>query len=130
MSITAAAVGASTGSAPARGRTTVAPRALDRVVSGVTAELFSVPARAVRVDLSDRHGLLEVRVRTPVRVVSLQRIKEEPGLVQASGGTLLQRAAEGQKTIRERVSALTGAAIAYVTIELTGIDIHQEKRVK
>lgn len=129
MSITAAAVGASAGLAPARGRTTVAPRALDRVVSGVTADLFGVPERAVRVDLSDREGLLALRIRTPIRVISLRRIRQAPALVAASGGTLVERAAEGQETIRERVSAITGAAIAHVTIELTGIDIQQEKRV-
>lgn len=114
---------------PGRGRTTVAPRALDRVVSAVTADTFGVTARAVRVELSDREGLLALRVRTPIRIVSLRRVQQTPGLVETSGGTLLQRAADGQKTIRERVTALTGAEIAHATIELTGVETHQEKRV-
>lgn len=114
---------------PGHGRTTVAPRALDRVVSAVTADAFGVTTRAVHVDLSDRDGLLALRVRTPIRIVSLERVRQTPGLVEAGGGTLLQHAADGQETIRERVTALTGAEIAHVTVELTGIEIRQEKRV-
>jgi len=125
----ASAAAPDTGAAHGRGRTTVAPRALDRVTSAVTADTFGVTARTVHVELSDRDGLLAFHVRTPIRISSLERVKQTPSLVEASGGTLLQRAADGQKTIRERVAALTGAAIAHVTVELTGIEIHAERRV-
>jgi hypothetical protein len=115
---------------PVPGRTTVAPRALLRVVSAVTADLFGIAARAVRVDLSDRDGLLALRVQTPIRIVSLERIQETPASVATSGGTLLRRAAEGQRTIRERVTELTGAEIGHVIVELTDVDIHEEGRVR
>ncbi|GAA4173937.1 hypothetical protein [Gryllotalpicola koreensis] len=128
MSSTAApATGLAT--APGHGRTTVAPRALDRVVSAVTADTFGVTARAVQVQLSDREGLLTLHVRTPIRVVSLERVRQTPELVETGGGTLLRQGEDGQKTIRERVSALTGAQVAHVTVELTGIQIRPEKRV-
>lgn len=131
MSLSSAVPVVNTGavSSHARGRTTVAPRALDRLVTAVTADAFGVTAHTVHVQLSDRDGLLALRVRTPIRIVPLERVKQTPGLVETSGGTLLQRAANGQRTIRERVSALTGAEVAHVTVELTGIEIRQERRV-
>lgn len=105
-----------------RGRTTVAPRALNRLVRAVTADTFGVTARAVHVELSDRNGLLALRVRTPIRVVAL---RQTPADSERSSGTLIQRAADAQTTIRERVTELTGAEIAHVTVWLTGIDAHE-----
>ncbi|MFC4242692.1 hypothetical protein ACFOYW_04840 [Gryllotalpicola reticulitermitis] len=116
------------GAGPAPGRTTVVPRALDRVVSAVTADTFGVTARAVHVELSDRAGLLAVRVRTPIRVISLEQVTQMPTFVSATGGTLLRHAADGQSAIRERVTALTGAEIAHVTVELTGVEIRDRRR--
>lgn len=113
----------------ARGRTTVAPRAIDRTVAAVAAEFFGVAARSVQVELSDRGGLLALLVRTPVRAVSLARVRQTPALVEMDG-TLRERAAEGQLVIQQRVTALTGAAVAHVTVEVTGIHTVQEKRVQ
>ena len=48
-----------------RGRTTVSSRALERVVSAVTADTFGVTARAVHVNLTDRNGLLALRFARP-----------------------------------------------------------------
>ncbi|GAA4192556.1 hypothetical protein GCM10022288_24970 [Gryllotalpicola kribbensis] len=129
MSSTAAVPAMGQATTPGRGRTTVAPRALDRMVSAVTADTFGVTAHAVHVELSDRDGLLALHVRTPIQVVSLKGVKQKPGLVEGSGGTLLQRASHAQQTIRERVTALTGAEIAHVSVELTGIEIQAERRV-
>lgn len=112
-----------------RGRTTVAPRALSRLACAVTADTFAVTARAVHVELSDRNGLLALQVRTPIRVVSLDRVQRTLMGTERSGGTIIKRAADAQATIRERVTELTGAEIAHVTIWLTEIDIHEERRV-
>ncbi|AYG03134.1 hypothetical protein [Gryllotalpicola protaetiae] len=129
MSLAAAAPVVDPGTSTGRGRTTIVPRALDRVVAAVTADTFGVAARTVHVDLSDRDGLLAMRVRTPIRIVSLERVKQVSAVVETSGGTVLQQAANGQKTINARVTALTGAEIAHITVELTGIEVHREKRV-
>lgn len=112
-----------------RGRTTVAPRALNRTVTAVVAEVFGVAPRSVQVAVSDRGGLLALHVRTPIRGVSLERVKRAPALVDLSG-TLLQQAAAGQRLIRERVAALTGAAVAHVTVQVTAIETRQERRVE
>jgi uncharacterized alkaline shock family protein YloU len=113
-----------------RGRTTVSSRALERVVSAVTADTFGVTARAVHVDLTDRNGLLALQIRTPTWVASLDRVKREPAVVEASGGTLIQRTINAQTTIRERVTELSGAQIAHVTVQLTGINTQEERRVR
>jgi hypothetical protein len=112
-----------------RGRTVVAPRALDRTAAAITAELFGVSAASVRVELSDRDGLLALHVRTPIRAVSLARVRQAPTQL-ATVGTLRERAAEGQRVIRERLTALTGSAVAHVTVELTGIEAAAERRVR
>jgi uncharacterized alkaline shock family protein YloU len=113
-----------------RGRNTVTSRAVGRVVSAVTAEAFGVTAREVRADLADQDGLLAVHVRTPVRIVPLNRIRATPAVAESGGGTLLEQAAAAQEGIRDRVSELTGAGIARVVVELTGIDIREERRVR
>jgi hypothetical protein len=113
-----------------RGRNTVTSRAVGRVVSAVTAEAFGVTPRDVRADLADQDGLLAVHVRTPVRIVPLDRIRTKPAVTESDGGTLLEQAAAAQVVIRDRVSELTGASIARVVVELTGIDIREERRVR
>lgn len=112
-----------------RGRTTVTSRALNRVVCAVTAEIFCVKTHTVRVDLSDRNGLLALTIRTPVRVVALNRARQPSVVTRTSDGTLLQRVTDAQTTIRERVSALTGAEVVHVTIRLTGIETEEERLV-
>lgn len=112
------------------GRTTVSPRALERLVSAVTADTFAVTARAVQVTLSDRGGLLALEIRTPVRTASLNRVSQHPAVVETSGGTLMQRTSDAQTTILQRVSELSGAQIAHITVRLTGISTQEESRVR
>ena len=113
-----------------RGRTTVSSRALERVVSAVAADTFGVTARAVHVNLSDRNGLLALQIRTPTWVASIDRVKRDPAVVEASGGTLIQRTIDAQTTIRKRVSELSGAQIAHITVQLTGVNTREERRVR
>jgi uncharacterized alkaline shock family protein YloU len=113
-----------------RGRTTVSSRALERVVTAVTADTFGVTARVVHVNLTDRNGLLALQIRTSTWVASIDRVKRDSAVVDASGGTLIQRTINAQTTIRERVTELSGAQIAHVTIHLTGISTQEEGRVR
>lgn len=112
------------------GRTTVTSRALNSLVCALTADIFGIAARAVRVDLSDRHGLLAVTIRTPVRVAALTAPGHQPGVAGASGGTLVQQAANAQTMIRGRVTQLAGTQVAHVTIRFTGIDTEEGSRVR
>jgi hypothetical protein len=113
-----------------RGRTIVTARALNSLVCALTADIFGIAARAVRVDLSDQHGLLAVTIRTPVRVTALTTPGRQPGVAGASGGTLVQQAANAQTMIRWRVTELAGTQVAHVTIRFTGIDTEEESRVR
>jgi len=130
MSAVETAIDPSAAGAPrAPGRTTVAPRALHRVISAVTGDAFGVAPKAVRVDLSDLNGMLAVRVRTPVRVRSLQRLRDGTRNA-ADGESLLRRASDAHAIITERVTELTGIAIAHVTVELTGTDVREDRGVR
>jgi len=119
---------------PERGRNRITAKALNRVVAAVTADALGVKAARVGVDLSDEKGMLVLTVSTPIRVVSLDRIRTATGsgegVVQRSGGSIVDRAAEAQEIIRDRVNALTGSAIGRVTVRLTAADIQLEERVR
>jgi uncharacterized alkaline shock family protein YloU len=112
-----------------RGRNRIAAKALDRVVAAVTADALGVSPRGVRVDLADSDGLLALTVETPIRVASLTRVEHDPSAVSRSGGPILERVAAAQDDIRSRVSALTGSAIARVSVTITGVDITAAGRV-
>ncbi len=110
-----------------RGRTTVTSRALTRVSEAVAAETFGVRSGDVRVDLSDRNGLLALVVNTPIRVAPLAGIDRSGGM---RDSTIIERAARGQGSIHSSVTAITGAEIAHVTVHLTGVDIARQERVR
>jgi len=112
------------------GRTKIAPRALDRVVSAVTADALGVTAKTVSVDLEDNGGSLSLMVSTPIRVPSLERVLHGTDVVGRTGGTVLDRVKVAQETIRSRVQSLTGSTVDRVIVTITGIDIKQERRVK
>ncbi|MFB2557389.1 hypothetical protein [Herbiconiux liangxiaofengii] len=112
-----------------RGRNRISAKALDRVAAAVAAEALGVSAKSVRIGLADAEGLLALTVSTPIRVVSLARIANEPSAVARSGGPILDRVAAAQQVIRTRVGQLTGSTIGRVTITVTGIDIRPEERV-
>ena len=113
-----------------RGRTRITSKALNRVVSAVTADALGVDSNHVGVDLADRDGLLALTVTTPIRVVSLDRIQSDSSVVNRSGGSILDRAARAQGDIRERVTTLTGSQIARVIVKVSGVSIQPEERVQ
>lgn len=116
--------------AAAPGRTRIAPRALDRVVSAVAADALRVPARHVGVHLDDDAGNLSLRVTTPIGVPTLPRVMDEPNVLDRDGGSVLDRAKNAQEQIRNRVQQLTGSSIARVIVQISGIHIRQERRVR
>ncbi|WP_291054568.1 hypothetical protein [Herbiconiux sp.] len=116
--------------APDRGRNRITAKALDRIVSAVAAEALEVDARSVGVELGDDKGLLAVAVTSPIRVPSLEGIRAAGSLPAGTGGTVLERAAAAQESIRERVRALTGSTVGRVTVRVARVDIRSEKRVR
>ncbi|WP_146244078.1 hypothetical protein [Curtobacterium sp. MCBD17_013] len=123
---TTAAGRTSTGVRPDRtdtpGRTRVTARALSRVVAALTAEELDVDADHVHVDLEDRDGALAAILRTPIGVRGLDADDDAPSLV--------ERCSAAQRTLRDRVPALTGRHLAQVTLHLTGAVIRAERRVR
>jgi uncharacterized alkaline shock family protein YloU len=113
-----------------RGRTRITSKALNRVVSAVTADALGVDAGHVGVELADRTGALALVVTTPIRVVSLDRVRSDSSVVMRSGGSILDRADRAQAIIRDRVTTLTGSEIARVTVKVSGVTIQPEERVK
>jgi uncharacterized alkaline shock family protein YloU len=115
---------------PFDGRTTIARRAMQRVAAAVAAETFGVNANDVRVDLTDADGLLAIAVRAPARLASLEHVRTDAAVIDRTGGDLVSRAAHGQTHIRRRVTELTGAEVAHVTVRLTSADLQDERRVR
>lgn len=113
-----------------RGRTRILPRALRQIVGMVTAESLGVTPNQVSVELGDDHGVLTLKISTPIRVVSLKRVTRDAALIERTGGTILARSATSQTAIRRRVGELTGADIGRVTVCLTGVDLTPERRVR
>lgn len=113
-----------------RGRTRIATKALSRVAAAVTADALGVEAGKVGVQLADEKGLLVLTVSTPIRVVSLHRVHAGADVIDRSGGSIVDRAARAQETIRDRVSELTGSVIGRVTVRLSTVDIQNEERVR
>ncbi|MBF4550953.1 hypothetical protein [Pseudoclavibacter sp. VKM Ac-2888] len=113
-----------------RGTTRLTAKALTRVASAVAGDALGVDAGNVNVDLDDHNGKLALRVRTPIRVPSLARIREQPNALARSGGPLLERVENAKTTIRDRVQSLTGSHVDQVTVRVTGLDIKPEERVR
>lgn len=112
------------------GRTSIATRAITRVVSAVSADTLGVPTGKVSVDVQDDGGRLSLTVSAPIRTPSLLRIENEPRVVDRQGGPILERAKRAQEHIRTRVQDLTGHQVARVIVTITGVDIQEERRVK
>jgi hypothetical protein len=108
----------------------VTARALERVVRAVTADQFGVEARAVSADLRDEGGRLDVAVRTPVRVVSISRFQTDPGSLERSGGTIVERAERSEAAIIDQVGTITGSTVSKLAVRFTDADIKQERRVR
>ncbi|MFD1721317.1 hypothetical protein [Amnibacterium endophyticum] len=119
------AAGAST-----RGRTRITGPALQRVVAAVAGEALGVDAKDVGTDLTDHGGALDLAVDTPIGVPSISRVREQSKALERSGGSILERCAAAEQTVRDRVHELTGYDIRRVTVRVTGVRITKERRVR
>ena len=104
-----------------RGRNRIAPRAVRRVVSAVTAEALGVSPSDVSVELTDEGGAVALTAKSPIHVEPLG----ETGL--RSGGTLVDRLGTAQSTIRDRSLQLTGSTVSRVDLQITGVALRQKK---
>ena len=105
------------------GRNTIAPRAVRRVVSAVTAEQLGVDAKSVSVNLSDHAGDLTMTASAPIHVAPLGTGARRPG-------TIVERLTRAQAAIRERSLALTGTSITEIDLHITGVQLNERKRVQ
>ncbi len=113
-----------------RGRTRITSRALQRVVAAVAGEALGVDAKHVDADLTDHEGVMDLQVQAPITVPSIARIREDARALERVGGSVLDRAAAAESTIRDRVRDLTGYDIRRVTLRITDIDINTGSRVR
>ncbi|GAB2452595.1 hypothetical protein HD599_002640 [Conyzicola lurida] len=102
------------------GRNRVSAKALSRVVSAITADSLGVAAKDVAVDLADDNGLLGVKASTPIRVRPLGRDQR----------SVLDRAADTQNVIRDRMLDLTGSSVGSVSVRLTAARTSTEGRTR
>jgi hypothetical protein len=104
------------------GRTRIASGALTRLLQAITAEVFAVPADAVKARIEDDAGLLRVAVAVSLAVPPLLGDPATPG------DSLYGRASGARAAIIARAQELAGTAVSRVDIRLTGI--HQERQVR
>ncbi|WP_216364276.1 hypothetical protein [Subtercola boreus] len=104
------------------GRNTIAPRAVRRVVSAVTAEQLGVDAKDVSVSLSDHDGDLTMTASAPIHVAPLGTGARRPG-------TIVERLTRAQTTIREQSLTLTGTSITEIDLHITGVQLTERRRV-
>jgi len=107
------------------GTNRITARAMTRLVSAVAADALGVRPSQVRVDLADAAGRLDLTVRTPIRLLPLDRDETDA----PADSTTLDRTERAQRDIRGTVATLTGADIAGVTVRLTGARGRPPKRV-
>ena len=101
------------------GRTSVTPRALERVARGVAAEHLGIDSSRVAVRLSDAGGLLAVAVSAPVRSAPLGT--GAPGLV--------TRSEQARANIARDITVLSGSQVGSVALRVTGVEIVEPRRV-
>jgi hypothetical protein len=112
------------------GRNAISARALEKIVRAVVAEEFDVGSNSVGAELIDEGGRLELAIRTPIRVVSIDRLQSEPAAVERMGGTVVGRAERAETTIGERIEELTGSTVSRVALRFTDAEIRRERRVR
>lgn len=101
------------------GRTSVTPRALERVARGVAADHLGVNSSRVAVRLSDASGSLAVAVSAPVRSAPLG--------TDAAG--LVTRSEQARALIARDITSISGSQVGSVALRVTGVEIVEERRV-
>jgi hypothetical protein len=111
-----------TGSGAAHaGHNRIGAQALANTARAVAAETFGVPAARVRADFSDDSGSLALHLTLPMPIPLLQAVVQDPSVVQAAGGTVLERVRDARGAVLQRVASLSGAQLSRVDIRVTGV---------
>ena len=113
-----------------RGTTRLTAKALTRLASAVTGDALGVDAGSVSVDLEDHRGSLALRISTPIRVPSLERIRSQEASIERSGGPILARVEQAKGEIRDRFQSLTDSRVERVMLRVTSLNIRAEERVR
>lgn len=107
------------------GRTDVAERVLVGVARAVSADVIGVPRGEVSVGVADRRDGMALKVSSPLPVPDL----DDPDAVRSTV-PVLERAAQMQEQLRERLTHLLGRDVARVDITITGARMPERKRVR
>jgi hypothetical protein len=98
------------------GRNRIGAKALRSVATVVTAETMGVASRDVSVELSDDDGLLGVSAVTAIALPALDAPQRDTA-------PALDRAADAQERIRDRMLELTGSSVGFVNLRLNNARI-------
>ena len=101
------------------GRTSVTPRALERLATGVAASHLGVDSSRVAVRLSDAAGSLAVAVSAPLRTAPVG--VDAPGLV--------TRSEQARALIARDITSISGSQVGSVALRVTGVEIVEMRRV-
>lgn len=99
------------------GRTTITPRALNRLAVGIVRDASQVGTNEVSLDLTDVAGALRASVTVPV---ALDHDDVTP---------LGERASNARNEIVARMQELSGRTLTAVDVRYSGVRAAQEKRV-
>ncbi|WP_427016183.1 hypothetical protein ACQCSX_15595 [Pseudarthrobacter sp. P1] len=120
---------ANTGERELAGHNRISTAALTSVAQAATAQALGVSAAAVRASWADDAGLLALSLATPIGMPPLGDVVRDPGTVQRSGGSVLDRALSAKAVILALVQDLTGSRLSRVDIRITGVRTHRGGRV-
>jgi len=112
-----------TGSQPARGRTDISRRALERVATALAAEALGTGAASIRVRLDDVAGALGLGVAGRIGVAPL-------GDGGRGGQSVVDRAEAAVDRIRTGMRTVAGREVGRIDVRLTGVDITRKGRVR
>jgi hypothetical protein len=107
------------------GRTDVAERVLVGIARAVSADVIGVPRIEVSVGVADRRDGMALRVSSPLPVPDL-----DDAAALRTAVPVLERAAQMQEQLRERLTHLLGRDIVRVDITVTGARMPERRRVR
>lgn len=107
------------------GRTEVAERVLVGVARAVSADVIGVPRGKVSVGVADRRDGMALKVSSPLPVPDLDDVDAVRSTV-----PVLERAAQMQEQLRERLTHVLGRNVTRVDITVTGALTPERKRVR
>jgi hypothetical protein len=117
---------AAANSAPVHpGRITVTERALTRAAEAIAADTLGVGRKDLTVSLAAARGGLALQVETLLSVPDL----DDDAAVDAAG-SILDRLASAQATIRDRAEEVLGRRVVRVNIRISGAQVGERRRVQ